>query len=59
MPWQIWELTLADRKVRQVYFGLGRCDSAAISAGVAPGVCAADAARISIAVGAVDGVEGA
>ena len=51
-PWQIWELTLADRKVRQVTIGSSGCDSAAVFAGLAAGVCAANAAGVSIAVGA-------
>ena len=46
-PWQIWELTLADRSLRKVIAGERRCDSAVLSARRAPGLCAAHGARLS------------
>ena len=46
-PWQIWELTLADRSVRKVICRRYRRDSPLLSARRPPGLCAPRAAGIS------------
>ena len=58
-PWQIWEMTLADRKVRQVVTSGSDAMRPLVSARLASRLRAADTAWLPDAVGAPDGVESA